>query len=65
MLLVLRGTRAAAGPKADACAETEVSRTRKPSDLLLASSEAGRAFRPSVVATAESRALVSFRRVHA
>jgi hypothetical protein len=32
------------------------------SDLLVASSEAGRAFRPSVVATAESRALVSFRR---
>jgi hypothetical protein len=35
------------------------------SDLLVASSEAGRAFRPSVVATAESGPLVSFRRVHA
>ena len=35
------------------------------SDLLVASSEAGRAFRPSVAATAESRALVSFTRGHA
>ena len=33
--------------------------------LHVASSEAGRAFRPSVVATAESRALVSLMRVHA
>ena len=34
-------------------------------DPILANSEADRAFRPSVVATAESRPLVSFRRVHA
>jgi hypothetical protein len=34
-------------------------------DPILASSEADRAFRPSVVATVESRPLVSFRRVHA
>lgn len=35
------------------------------SDVLIASSEAGHAFRASVASTAESRALVSFRRGHA